>query len=277
MEEISSNKLFGGFHKRFKHKSAACACEMTFAVYLPPQAQQQNLPVVYWLSGLTCNDENFSTKAGAQAFAAELGLILVMPDTSPRNTGIESEDAEYDIGTGAGFYINATQAPWHKHYQMYDYVLEELPDLIDKNFPVDRNRQSISGHSMGGHGALTLALKNPGRFRSVSAFAPICAPSQVPWGQKIFAAYLGAKQDAWQDHDATALIGKGSDLPPCLIDQGDHDQYLSTQLKPELLQKVAAEKKLDLSFRTQSGYDHSYFFIASFIGDHLKFHARYLG
>jgi S-formylglutathione hydrolase len=250
---------------------------MVFAVYLPPQAQAGGtLPVLYWLSGLTCTDENFSTKAGAQRYAAEHGVILVMPDTSPRGAGIAGEDDSYDFGTGAGFYLNATQAPWSRHYRMYDYIVNELPALIAGNFPVDNARQSISGHSMGGHGALTIALKNPGKYRSVSAFSPIVAPMQVPWGQKAFKNYLGDDTAAWQQYDTIELIRNGAGKMPLLVDQGGADEFLDNQLRPELLEQACRDAGFELTLRRQPGYDHSYFFIASFIGEHIAYHARAL-
>ena len=276
LKEISSNRIFGGYHKRFSHFSTACDCEMVFAIYLPPLAEQGNCPVLYWLSGLTCTDENFSNKAGAQRVAAELGLVLVMPDTSPRGVNIKGEDDSYDFGSGAGFYLNATQLPWSQHYQMYNYVVDELPKLIASEFPVNAAKQSISGHSMGGHGALTIALKNPDRYQSVSAFAPIVAPSQVPWGQKAFAGYLGDDQAAWQAYDAVALIKEGASFPHLLVDQGAADDFLQEQLKPELLQRACQQAGIPLDLVIHEGYDHSYFFIATFIEKHLRYHAARL-
>jgi S-formylglutathione hydrolase len=277
MQQISSNKIFDGWHQRFKHASSSCNCDMVFAVYLTPQAQAGNkLPVLYWLSGLTCTDENFSTKAGAQRYAAEHGVILVMPDTSPRGAGLAGEDDSYDFGSGAGFYLNATQAPWSRHYRMYDYIVNELPALIAGNFPVDNARQSISGHSMGGHGALTIALKNPGKYRSVSAFSPIVAPMQVPWGQKAFKNYLGDDTAAWQQYDTIELIRNGAGKMPLLVDQGGADEFLDNQLRPELLEQACRDAGFELTLRRQPGYDHSYFFIASFIGEHIAYHARAL-
>ena len=247
---------------------------MRFAVYLPPQAETHKLPVLYWLSGLTCTEQNFITKAGAQRYAAEHGVILVAPDTSPR--GDDVADAEgYDLGKGAGFYVNATQAPWAAHYRMYDYVASELPALIEANFPTDGAR-GISGHSMGGHGALIVALKNPGRYRSVSAFSPIVAPSQVPWGEKAFNAYLGEDREGWKAWDATALVADASERLPLLVDQGAADEFLANQLKPELLQAACASAGHPLTLRLQPGYDHSYYFIESFIGEHIAHHAAAL-
>ena len=230
--------------------------------------------MLYWLSGLTCTEQNFITKAGAQRYAAEHGVIIVAPDTSPR--GDDVADAEgYDLGKGAGFYVNATQAPWSRHYRMYDYVVAELPALVEANFPVSDAR-AISGHSMGGHGALVIALKNPGRYRSVSAFSPIVAPSQVPWGEKAFTAYLGEDRAAWKSYDATALIAEASERLPLLVNQGDADEFLANQLKPELLQAACAEAGHPLQLRLQPGYDHSYYFIESFIGEHIAHHAAAL-
>ena len=247
---------------------------MTVGVYLPPQVEQGPCPVLYWLSGLTCTEQNFITKAGAQRYAAEHGIILVAPDTSPR--GEDVADAEgYDLGKGAGFYVNATQAPWASHYRMYDYIVDELPAWVEAD-PVASDRRAISGHSMGGHGALTIALKNPGRYRSVSAFSPIVAPTQVPWGQKAFAAYLGDDREAWKAWDTVELIRQAREQLPLLVDQGDADEFLQGQLKPELLQAAAAEAGHPLTLRLQPGYDHSYYFIASFIDDHLRHHAAAL-
>jgi S-formylglutathione hydrolase len=247
---------------------------MRFAIYLPPQAADGPVPVLYWLSGLTCNEQNFITKAGAQRYAAEHGIALVCPDTSPRGDGVA--DAEgYDLGQGAGFYVNATQAPWAAHYRMHDYVVDELPALVEAHFPVTDAR-AISGHSMGGHGALVLALRNPGRYRSVSAFSPIVAPSRVPWGQKAFAAYLGEDRDAWDAYDATVLVASASERLPILVDQGDADEFLAGQLQPWRLQAAADATGHPLTLRMQPGYDHSYYFIASFIGEHIAHHAAAL-
>ena len=274
LERIEHRACFGGWQDVYEHASSTLGCTMRFAVYLPPQAEMQKLPVLYWLSGLTCTEQNFITKAGAQRYAAEHGVVIVAPDTSPR--GDDVADAEgYDLGKGAGFYVNATQAPWSTHYRMYDYIVDELPALIEANFPVTEAR-GISGHSMGGHGALMIALKNPGRYRSVSAFSPIVAPSQVPWGEKAFAAYLGEDREAWKRYDATELIAAASEKLPLLIDQGDADEFLHTQLKPDLLQAAAEAAGHPLTLRLQPGYDHSYYFIASFIGDHIAHHAKAL-
>ena len=274
IERIEHRACFGGWQDVYRHHSDVLGCDMNFAVYLPPQAATQKLPVLYWLSGLTCTEQNFITKAGAQRYAAEHGVIIVAPDTSPR--GDDVADAEgYDLGKGAGFYVNATQAPWSRHYRMYDYVVSELPALIEAHFPATAAR-GISGHSMGGHGALVIALRNPGRYRSVSAFSPIVAPSQVPWGEKALAAYLGEDREAWKAYDATALIAGASERLPLLIDQGDADEFLATQLKPELLQTACAASGHPLQLRLQRGHDHSYYFIQSFIGEHVAHHATAL-
>ena len=277
MENISCQKSFGGWHKRYRHRSSTLNCDMVFAVYLPPQAEQdEKLPVLYWLSGLTCTDENFMQKAGAQRLAAELGLIIVAPDTSPRGEGVPDDpNAAYDFGLGAGFYVNATQEPWARHYRMYDYVTEELPALVEANFPVSE-RRGISGHSMGGHGALVCALKNPGRYQSVSAFAPIANPADCPWGEKAFTGYLGSDRSQWREWDACALIGKAEEQLPILVDQGDRDDFMANQLKPDALEAAAKAADHPLTLRIQPGYDHSYYFIASFIDDHLRHHAKAL-
>ncbi|OZB51719.1 S-formylglutathione hydrolase [Stenotrophomonas acidaminiphila] len=275
MQRIEHRACFGGWQDVYRHRSQVLGCDMTLGVYLPPQAQDgARLPVLYWLSGLTCTEQNFITKAGAQRYAAEHGIILVAPDTSPR--GDDVADAEgYDLGKGAGFYLNATQAPWAPHYRMYDYVVGELPALVEAQFPASDAR-AISGHSMGGHGALVIALRNPGRYRSVSAFSPIVAPSQVPWGEKAFAAYLGQDRDAWLQYDATALVAGAGERLPLLVDQGDADEFLEPQLRPQLLRDACAAAGHPLQLRMQPGYDHSYYFIASFIGEHIAHHARAL-
>ena len=273
-ERIEHRACFGGWQDVYRHRSEVLGCDMTVGVYLPPQVEQGPCPVLYWLSGLTCTEQNFITKAGAQRYAAEHGIILVAPDTSPR--GEDVADAEgYDLGKGAGFYVNATQAPWASHYRMYDYIVDELPAWVEAD-PMASDRRAISGHSMGGHGALTIALKNPGRYRSVSAFSPIVAPMQVPWGQKAFAAYLGDDREAWTAWDTVELIRQAREQLPLLVDQGDADEFLQGQLKPELLQAAAAEAGHPLTLRMQPGYDHSYYFIASFIGDHIAHHAAAL-
>lgn len=277
LENLSCQKSFGGWHKRYRHASSVLGCDMQFSVYLPPQAEQgASLPVLYWLSGLTCTDENFMQKAGAQRMAAELGLVIVAPDTSPRGPEVP-DDAEgaWDFGLGAGFYLNATQQPWARHYQMHDYVVHELPALVEAHFPVSQ-RRGISGHSMGGHGALVCALRNPGRYQSVSAFAPISNPSNCPWGEKAFSRYLGEDRARWREWDACALLAEATDKLPILIDQGDRDDFLDSQLKPQLLQAQAKAHEHPLWFRLQPGYDHSYYFIASFIDDHLRHHASTL-
>ena len=277
MDIVSSNKSFGGWHKRYRHRSSTLNCDMVFAVYLPPQAEQGGkLPVLYWLSGLTCTDENFMQKAGAQRMAAELGLIIVAPDTSPRGEGVADDaNGAYDFGLGAGFYVNATQEPFARHYRMYDYVVQELPALIEANFPVS-DKRGIAGHSMGGHGALICALKNPGRYQSVSAFSPISNPMNCPWGEKAFSLYLGEERSRWREWDASVLIAEASEKLPILVDQGDRDDFLEGQLKPQALQAAARAAGHPLTLRMQPGYDHSYYFIASFIDDHLRHHAAAL-
>ncbi|MCV4287292.1 S-formylglutathione hydrolase [Pseudomonas capsici] len=277
LENLSCQKSFGGWLKRYKHHSAVLGCDMVFAVYLPPQAEQGGkLPVLYWLSGLTCNDENFMQKAAAQRVAAELGLILVAPDTSPRGADVPDDpEGAWDFGLGAGFYLNATAQPWAKHYRMHDYVVDELPALVEEHFPASAAR-GISGHSMGGHGALVCALRNPGRYQSVSAFSPISNPMDCPWGQKAFTHYLGKDRSRWREWDATVLIADATEKLPILVDQGDRDDFLVNQLKPEALVQAAKAAQHPLTLRMQPGYDHSYFFIASFIEDHLRHHAQAL-
>lgn len=276
MELLEEHHCFEGRQQRWRHDSAVLNCAMTFSIFLPPTNGAAKPPVLYWLSGLTCNDENFTTKAGAQRVAAELGIALVMPDTSPRGDEV-ADDAGYDLGKGAGFYLNATQAPWANHYRMYDYLRDELPALIQAEFAVS-DRCAISGHSMGGHGALVMALKNPGKYVSVSAFAPIVNPAQVPWGQKAFSHYLGEDAATWQEWDSCALMlaSQPEQAIPTLIDQGDADQFLASQLQPAVLAETARQKAWPLTLRIQTGYDHSYYFIASFIEDHLRFHAQQL-
>lgn len=276
MNEVESIKEFGGWLKRFTHASDTCNCEMTFSVYLPPQAESGDCPVVYYLSGLTCTDDNVRVKAGAQRYAAEHGLILVMPDTSPRGDDVPDEPERYDLGKGAGFYVNATQAPWDQHYQMYDYVTKELPELVEREFPIQANNRAITGHSMGGHGALICALKNPGMYKSVSAFAPICHPVKCGWGEGCFGAYLGNDQEQWKTYDATELVLSGAEGLPMLLDQGTGDEFLAEQLFPEDFKNACAEKGIAIESREQDGYDHSYHFIATFIGEHLAFHADHL-
>lgn len=277
MKLLSSVHCFGGLQNQYEHASALLNCTMQFSVYLPPQAQVgHRVPVAYWLSGLTCTDQNFATKAGAQRVAAELGIAIVMPDTSPRGEGVPDDaDKAYDFGLGAGFYVNATQAPWNTHYNMYSYIVDELPALIEAELPVSKTC-SIFGHSMGGHGALTIALNNPGRYASVSAFSPIVSPMQCPWGQKALGLYLGENPANWERHDTVALIRAGAQQLPMLVDQGLADNFLAAQLKTELLEKALQETGYKAEVRYQAGYDHSYYFIASFIEDHLRFHAQHL-
>ncbi|WP_420598570.1 S-formylglutathione hydrolase [Neptuniibacter sp.] len=275
-ELISCTKSFGGWLKRYKHLSSSTGTEMIFAIYLPPQAQNNSVPVLYWLSGLTCTDENFMQKAGAQKLAAELGMAIVCPDTSPRGTDFPEEHDNYDFGSGAGFYVNATEAPWSENYRMYDYVVTELPDVIQANFPVT-DQCSISGHSMGGHGAIVSALKNPGKYQSLSAFAPISNPINCPWGQKALSGYLGKDKEQWKAWDSCELIATAEEKLPLLIDQGQADDFMEEQLKPEALKAACEAVGYPLEQRIQPGYDHSYFFIASFIDDHLRHHAKALG
>ncbi|ETN91772.1 S-formylglutathione hydrolase [Gammaproteobacteria bacterium MOLA455] len=274
LEKIGANQSFGGQQLRYKHQSATLNCEMTFSIYLPPQAAKGPVPVLYWLSGLTCNDENFVQKAGAQQHAAQHGIAIVCPDTSPRGDGVADDpEAAYDMGLGAGFYVDATQQPWAEHYQMYSYILDELQALINREFPVDGKRTSISGHSMGGHGALTIALKNPQRFKSVSAFAPICSPLQCPWGDKVLSHYLGDDRQTWAQYDTVELIKQAKQHLPLLVDQGTADNFLTEQLKIELLVEAGQVADYPMQIRMQSDYDHSYFFIATFIAEHMAFHA----
>ena len=277
LEKVSENKVAGGFHQQYQHQSNVLSCQMRFAVFMPPQASaQRKVPVLYWLSGLTCSDENFMQKAGAFKKAAELGIAIVAPDTSPRGEGVpDDSEGAYDLGLGAGFYVNATEQPWSQHYQMYDYIVKELPVLIENNFPVSKNK-SISGHSMGGHGALTIALKNPAMYQSVSAFSPIVNPMNCPWGQKAFTAYLGADTANWQQYDTCHLIKNTVSNIPMLVSQGSQDNFLKEQLKPELLQLSAQQVGYPLTLNMEEGYDHSYFFISSFIDQHLSYHANYL-
>lgn len=273
----SEYKSFGGKLGFYSHSSATCNSEMRFCVYQPPQAESQSLPVVYFLSGLTCTEENFMVKAGAQKYAAEYGLILVAPDTSPRNTGIKGEDDDYDFGTGAGFYVDAIQEPWSSHYKMYSYVVKELPDLIAANFWVKEDKQSIFGHSMGGHGALICAIRNPQKYKSVSAFAPIAAPMQCAWGEKCFTNYLGQNKEIWREYDASELIKQFGFEGEILIDQGSDDQFLQQQqLLTNIFEKACEEVNQPLNLRYQPGYDHSYYFISTFIEDHIRHHAKAL-
>ncbi|BAZ94380.1 S-formylglutathione hydrolase [Thiohalobacter thiocyanaticus] len=277
MERIERVKESGGWLERYRHDSTSCNCPMTFSVYLPPQAEQGPVPSLYWLSGLTCTDDNFRVKAGAQRYAAELGLALVIPDTSPRGEEVPDAPERYDLGQGAGFYVDATRAPWSRHYRMYHYVTRELPALVEGALPLVPGLRSISGHSMGGHGALVCALREPGLYRSVSAFAPICHPVRCGWGEGCFSAYLGEDRRDWEAYDATCLVRAGAEPIELLIDQGTADEFLAEQLLPEALEQACAERDFPLRLRRQPDYDHSYHFIASFIGEHLAYHARALG
>jgi len=279
MELLATNLSHGGEHRRYRHRSASLDCEMEFAVFLPPAAlgeEARSVPVLYWFSGLTCTDENFMQKAGAHRRAAELGLAIVCPDTSPRGLDLPGENDSYDFGSGAGFYVNATREPWSGHYRMYDYVVDELPALVEGQLPFNGKR-AVSGHSMGGHGALITALKNPGRYASVSAFAPICHPSDCPWGIKAFSGYLGDDREAWAEWDATLLVAGARERLPLLIDQGTADNFLAEQLHPETLAEACERVHHPIRLRMHRGYDHSYFFIASFIDEHLEHHAAALG
>jgi len=283
LEKFNAHVSFGGEQAYFRHPSHETSTTMRFSVFTPPQAASAKVPVLFWLSGLTCTEDNFTVKAGAQRVAAELGLMIVAPDTSPRGPDLHGDpvpddpDGAYDFGSGAGFYVDATQAPWSKHYRMYSYCAKELPDLIAAEFPqADLSRAGIFGHSMGGHGALTIGLKNPERFKSVSAFAPIVSPLNCPWGEKALGHYIGPDRVHWRVYDACALIEDGARTPDLLIDQGSADQFLVNQLKPELLRAACEKGGQNLTLRMQDGYDHSYFFIASFIEDHLRWHAKRL-
>jgi S-formylglutathione hydrolase len=276
LEIVSEAKSHGGRQLVVSHASTACRCDMNFSIFLPPQAEHGgSLPIVWYLSGLTCTHANVTDKGEYRAACAELGLIFVAPDTSPRGEDVPDAD-EWDFGKGAGFYVDATEAPWSEHFHMWSYVTEELPALIASDFPVDMGRQGITGHSMGGHGALTVALNFPDRFRSVSAFAPIVAPSQVPWGQKALGRYLGEDRSAWRRHDAVALIEDGARLPELLVDVGTADQFLERELRPELLEQACAAAGIDLVLRMQPGYDHSYLFVSTFMAEHLRWHAQRL-
>lgn len=273
MERTAQNTSFGGSQEVWKHQSETLGVEMNVGVYLPEKALQgEACPVLYWLSGLTCSEQNFITKAGAQQYAAQHGIIVVAPDTSPRGEGV-ADDAAYDLGQGAGFYVNATQTPWAQHYRMYDYVVEELPAVFEKQFATTGKR-GIFGHSMGGHGALVIALKNPGKYHSVSAFSPIVAPTQVPWGQKAFAAYLGEDPAKWKAYDACELIATATERLPILVEQGLADNFLQEQLQPERLQAACDAAKHPLILHLREGYDHSYYFISSFISAHFAHHAK---
>ena len=274
MEQKEQHLVFGGSQEVWEHQSEVLGCPMRFAIFIPPQAKDKKLNVLYWLSGLTCNEQNFITKAGFHRYAAEQGVIVVCPDTSPRGEGIANDDA-YDLGQGAGFYVNATEEPWAKHYRMYDYILEELPGIIRQHFPVT-DKQSIFGHSMGGHGALVLALKNPEFYTSVSAFAPIVSPTQVPWGHKALGAYLGDNQAAWAEYDTVRLIEDGARIRSLLVDQGLADNFYEEQLRTPLLEKACADAGIAADIRYHEGYDHSYYFISSFVAEHIAYHAERL-
>lgn len=277
LQTISESRSFGGVQGVYSHIAESTNCTMRFSVFRPPQAEAGPVPVLYWLSGLTCTEENFTVKAGAQRHAAEHGVIVVAPDTSPRGVDLPGEDDSYDFGSGAGFYVDATEAPWSAHYRMYSYVTQELPPLILANFPGDAARQGIFGHSMGGHGALICALRNPEIYRSVSAFAPIVAPTRVPWGEKAFSGYLGADRNSWRQYDSCELIRDGARAPDILVDQGSADGFLEEQLRPGLLREACGATDQPLTLRLQDGYDHSYYFIATFMGDHIAHHAKALG
>lgn len=283
LEIVSRWRCLGGEQRIYRHASAETKTDMRFAAFVPPQvlttqAARAKVPVLWFLSGLTCTEENFTAKAGAQRVAAELGVIVIAPDTSPRGKDVPGDpQGAWDFGAGAGFYVDATQAPWSANYRMASYIERELPELVAQELPADMTRQAISGHSMGGHGALTIALRNPGKFKSVSAFAPIASPMRCPWGEKALGNYLGADKAAWRRYDATALIEDGARVPEILVDQGAADNFLSNQLKPELLEKACASAGITLTLRRQEGYDHSYYFISTFIEDHLRWHAARLG
>lgn len=274
METLSENACFGGVQGVYRHTSSTCQCDMTFGLFLPGEAKDVPVPILWYLSGLTCTHENAMVKAGAQSWAAEQGIAVVFPDTSPRGEGVADHE-DYDLGQGAGFYVNATQAPWAPHFNMWDYVAEELPALLAQNFSVDMNRQAITGHSMGGHGALTLAMKLPGRFRSVSAFAPISNPTGADWGRKQLKAYLGDDEALWAKHDASLLMAEKGFDGPILIDTGTSDQFIDL-LRPETLAQAIASRRQQATFRLQPGYDHSYFFVSTFMEDHITFHAEAL-
>jgi S-formylglutathione hydrolase len=276
LETVTINRSHGGVQGVYRHESRETGTPMTFSVFLPPDAEAiGRLPVVWYLSGLTCTQANVTEKGEFRAACAELGLIFVAPDTSPRGDAVPDDEA-YDFGQGAGFYVDATQAPYAANYRMYSYITEELPDLLAEHFPVDMDRQGIMGHSMGGHGALTIALRNPKRFRAVSAFSPIVAPTQVPWGQKALGRYLGEDRAAWRRHDAVALIEDGAQVREILVDQGEADNFLDLQLRPDLLETACEKAGIDLTLRMQPGYDHSYYFISTFMADHLRWHAARL-
>jgi S-formylglutathione hydrolase len=276
-ETLSEHACYGGVQGFYRHASSVIGLPMRYGVFRPPQAEQGPVPVLIWLAGLTCNEETFAIKAGAQRVAAELGLMLVTPDTSPRDTGVEGADVSWDFGNAAGFYIDATNEPWARHWRMESYLTQELPALLGQQFAVRAEATALFGHSMGGHGALTLGLKHPGLYRSVSAFAPIAAPMLCPWGIKAFSGYLGDDRSAWAAHDATALIQAGRRLPPLLVDQGLADKFLAEQLNIDVFEAACREAGQPLTLRRHAGCDHGYYFIASFIEDHLRFHAAALG
>lgn len=276
LEVISEHRCFDGVQRVYRHDSESTSTPMQFAVFTPAQKGDEKFPVLWFLSGLTCTEENFTVKSGAQKFAAQHGMILVAPDTSPRGADIDGEDDDYDFGSGAGFYVDATQPPWNRHYKMYSYITSELQQIVIRNFPVDKYRQGITGHSMGGHGALTIGLRNPKLYRSISAFSPICSPKECPWGQKALSGYLGSNYTEWDQYDAVELIKKGFRSNEILVDQGRNDDFLDEQLKPALLSSVCTDFEQPLNLRLHKGYDHSYFFIASFIEDHIQFHAALL-
>ena len=276
MERVERIKEWGGWLERYTHPSDACQCDMTFSIFLPPEAESGPVPALYFLSGLTCTDDNVRTKAGAQRYAAEHGIALIMPDTSPRGDGVADEPDRYDLGKGAGFYVDATQAPWAAHYQMFSYVTDELVALIEANFPVQPGNKSITGHSMGGHGALVCALRMPGGYKSASAFAPIANPVECGWGEGCFGAYLGSDRAAWEAYDATCLVRSGAKAPPLLVDQGMDDEFLADQLHPLHLVSACEDQDVALEYREQVGYDHSYHFIGTFIGEHIAWHAKHL-
>lgn len=275
LEIVAESRCFEGRQITYRHRSDACACTMRFAAYLPPAAERGRVPALYWLSGLTCTEENFSVKSGAQRYAAELGIALIIPDTSPRGVDIPGQDAQIDIGTGAGFYVNATQEPWARHYKMYDYVREELVSVANAGLPIDPTRKSISGHSMGGHGALLVGIRNPDSYRSISAFAPIAAASRSSWGRPALTAYLGPNESSWLEYDASAQIRKNATRHEILVDQGMADPYLD-RLRPADLKEACRASGQKLTYRERPGYDHGYYFVSTFLGEHLRFHAAAL-